>query len=273
MNEEKQALEERVQRALLQYALMRPESAGVLAFSFLLTFILSLFEASIFGIPNVTWMLVGIVAYLALAYSSYTDPDIAHKVVESLLRDDFTPGDIKDNELRAYLEEALDYRSRITDLITVRPDGALKVQLESMASQFDEWIEEIYVMASRLDEYRGERQRLHNGFTKAERQNKEYKKRLSKVRDEKLRADLERNIENNNRQISTIQSLEATMARAKLRLEDTITAMATIYPQTLLLDAKDIDSSRYDRLQQEIADEVDELGDVLYAMDEVYASS
>ncbi len=272
MQEEKQALEQRVQRALLQYALMRPESAGVLAFSFLLTFVLSLFDTAIFGIPNATWMIVGIVAYLALAYSSYTDTDIAHKVVESLLRDDFTPGDIGDEELRAYLEEALDYRSRITDLITQRPDGALKVQLEGMANQFDEWIEEIYTMAQRLDEYRGERQRLHNGFVKAEQQNKEYKKRLARVSDEQLRADLERNIENNDRQIKTIQLLEATMARAKLRLEDTITAMATIYPQTLLLDAKNIDSSRYDRLAQEIADEVDELGDVLYAMDEVYAT-
>ena len=272
MQEEKEALEARVQRALLQYALMRPESAGVLAFSFLLTFVLSLFDASLFGIPNITWFIVGLVSYLALAYSSYTDADIAHKVVESLLRDDFTPGDINDEVLRGHLEEALDYRSRITDLITARPDGALKVQLQSMASQFNEWIEEIYLMATRLDEYRAERQRLHNGFVKAEQQNKEYRRRLERVRDAKLREDLERNIENNNRQIKTIQSLEATMERAKLRLEDTITAMATIYPQTLLLDAKNIDSNRYDRLQQEIADEVNELGDVLYAMDELYAT-
>ena len=72
--------------------------------------------------------------------------------------------------------------------------------------------------------------------------------------------------------MKTIETLEYTMERARLRLDSTVTSMATIYPQTLLLDAKDIDSSRYRRLEHEIQEEVTELADVLYAMDEVYSA-
>jgi hypothetical protein len=60
------------------------------------------------------------------------------------------------------------------------------------------------------------------------------------------------------------------MERARLRLENTLTAMGTIYTQTMLVGAKDIDSGRAKRLREEIGEEVNELGDVLSAMDEVY---
>jgi hypothetical protein len=49
------------------------------------------------------------------------------------------------------------------------------------------------------------------------------------------------------------------MERARLRLENTLTAMSTIYTQTMLVGAKDIDSGRARRLRDEIAEEVNEL--------------
>jgi hypothetical protein len=75
------------------------------------------------------------------------------------------------------------------------------------------------------------------------------------------------------RQIETINTLEKTMQRAELQLETTMTALGTIYSQTMLVGAKDIDSGRAKRLRQDIDSEVSELGDVLLAMDEVYANS
>ena len=63
------------------------------------------------------------------------------------------------------------------------------------------------------------------------------------------------------------------MQRAELQLETTMTALGTIYSQTMLVGAKDIDSGRAKRLRQDIDSEVSELDDVLLAMDEVYASS
>ena len=63
------------------------------------------------------------------------------------------------------------------------------------------------------------------------------------------------------------------MDRAQLKLESTFTALGTIYSQTMLVGAKDIDSGRAKRLQQDINDEVQEIDHILLAMDEVYASS
>jgi outer membrane protein TolC len=74
------------------------------------------------------------------------------------------------------------------------------------------------------------------------------------------------------RQLDTLASLDDTIQRAKLQLENSLTSLGTIYSQTMLVDAKDIDSGRARRLRQEIADEVTELHDVLIAMDEVYSA-
>jgi hypothetical protein len=63
------------------------------------------------------------------------------------------------------------------------------------------------------------------------------------------------------------------MERAQLQLETTLSSLGTIYSQTMLVGAKDIDSGRAKRLRQEISEEVVELDNILVAMDEVYASS
>ncbi len=273
MSDGPKTLEERVQRAMLQYAMMRPESAGFLAGTFLTSFLLSIFEANLFGVPNFAWLGVGLAGYAALVWSSYSDPKTGHKVINELLRSDFNPKKLKTKQLQEQIDEALEYRTRITDLINERRDGAMKDELTSVASQFDEWIEEIYDLAERLDDYQGEKDALVKRYFSAEKRLADLKKRQSKVRDERMKGDIENNINSLERQMQTIESLETTMERAKLRLENTLTAMSTIHSQTLLLGAKDIDSSRYQRLQADIAEEVEGLADVLYAMDEVYSES
>jgi hypothetical protein len=73
--------------------------------------------------------------------------------------------------------------------------------------------------------------------------------------------------------LETLEKLSDTIRRAELQLETSISQLATIYSQTMLVDAKDIDSSQARRLRLEISDEVDEIQDILLAMDEVYASN
>lgn len=274
MSGPRQALEERARRAILQHALMRWESAGVLAGSFLLTFLFSLFDYNLFGAPNITWFLVGLVAYLGLVYSSMTDEEGNRRVVEALLRAEFTPKRLRKPSLQAKIQEALDYRTRITGLIEQRSaDSVLKGQLQLMAGQFDEWIEEIYDLAQRLDAYELQIPTLKASYDNAVKRRSDLQQRRQQTRDDKVRAEIDQNIASLTKQIETIETLGNTMRRAELRLDNTLTAMGTIYPQTMLLSAKDIDSERYRRLQQEIAEEVNSLTDVLGAMDEVYSGS
>jgi CII-binding regulator of phage lambda lysogenization HflD len=84
--------------------------------------------------------------------------------------------------------------------------------------------------------------------------------------------EIETTTSNLQRQYNTILQLENTMERAELQLETTLSSLGTIYSQTMLVGAKDIDSGRAKRLRQEISEEVQELDSILIAMDEVYAS-
>lgn len=274
MTDNRRALETRVRNAMIQHALMRWEGVSLLAASFLATFVMSLYDFQLLGLPNILWLLLGLAGYLGLAYSSFTDEETGRRVAESVLRADFSPRRLENKELQAKINEAFDYRSRIAEQMRQRDtDTALRTQLEGVADQFDEWIEEIYLLAQRLDAYYRERGRLEQSRKSATTRLYSLQESLGRARDAQVRTEIEKNIESTQRQIATIETLDNTMARAKLRLENTVTAMATIHSQTLLLSAKDIDGSRYQRLQQDIADEVNELGDILVAMDEVYSES
>ena len=60
------------------------------------------------------------------------------------------------------------------------------------------------------------------------------------------------------------------MEQAQFQLESTITAMGTVYSQMMLLGSRDVASGRAQRLQQDIADQVQALQDVVHTVDEVY---
>jgi hypothetical protein len=87
-----------------------------------------------------------------------------------------------------------------------------------------------------------------------------------------VRQQIEVTLESLHRQMATLDNLGNTIQRAQLQLENSLSNLGTIYSQTMLAGAKDIDSSRAQRLRHEIADEVTELNDMLLAMDEVYTA-
>ncbi len=66
------------------------------------------------------------------------------------------------------------------------------------------------------------------------------------------------------------RALQSTIERGKLQMDQTLSSMGTVYSQLLLMDAKDIDSGKYQRLQDDIAEEVKGLREIAEAMDEVY---
>jgi len=90
-------LEKRVQQAILQEAFFRWESAAVISISLLM----AVFAPRLIGfIPSWAWLVGGLVAELALVYSSLTDPEFGRKVAADLLRHEFEPEKLGDQELR-----------------------------------------------------------------------------------------------------------------------------------------------------------------------------
>ncbi|GAB4149030.1 MAG: hypothetical protein Fur0021_09660 [Candidatus Promineifilaceae bacterium] len=266
----RQALEKRVQKALFQHALFRWESAVVIA----LTLLLAAFSSRLPGdIPAWAWLVGGALSEAALVYVSLKDPKTGEKVVANLLQAEFKPERLRSKELQNQIQKGLDYRQRITAAIQTQADGILKDNLVTTAQVIDEWLENIYSLAERLDRYEQQAGVLQRDRQNAYERIMDLKSRQNQERDNAVRSQIQVTLESMQRQIDTIDSLENTMKRARLQLEHTLSALGTIYSQSMLVDAKDIDSGRARRLQHEIAEEVHQLSDILSAMDEVYQAT
>jgi chromosome segregation ATPase len=266
------SFEKRAQRAILENAFFRWESAVVIGLTLVLT---TLSALPFVDIPVEWWMwlLGGGLAEALLVYSSYADPEANRQVVANMLKREFKPERLKDKRLQQQVDEALDYRSRITAAIRDRRDTVLRDNLADTARQIDEWLENIFNLAQRLDRFQQEQDILARDKKRAHERIRQLRPKLEVEQDPAVVSQIEVTIKNLERQLQTIGALENTMERAHLQLETTLASLGTIYSQTMLVGAKDIDSARAKRLRQEIADEVHELDDVLLAMDEVYSSS
>jgi hypothetical protein len=271
-SKEDESLRERVQKAMFREAIFRPESALVISIALLLA-VFAPQVGFLDFIPFWVWLLGGLGAEAALVYSSLTDPEFGRKVAAKVLRKEFEPQQLQDPRLRERMAEALDYRVRIEKAIRQQDDSLIKDELSQTAVQMDEWLEHIHDLALRIDRYRQGREVLVRDYDRTSKRIDELEKQLAAEDNPAVRTQIEATLESKKRQLETLEKLSDTIRRAELQLETSISQLATIYSQTMLVDAKDIDSSQARRLRLEISDEVDEIQDILLAMDEVYASN
>lgn len=271
MSKAREALKERVQKAVWQESFVRWESGVVLALTAMLTVFSAVGVPLVEFVPFWGWLLGGAVAEVALVYSSVLDPEFGRKVVAKMLKNEFKPERLKDKKLQQHINEALDYRSRIEKGIREHTDSVLKDELSATAGQIDEWLENIYDLARRIDRYQEEREILHRDRVRAESRMTQLNAEFAKASNPAVKQQIQTTLNSLERQLQTLQALEGTIQRARLQLENSLTHLGTIYSQTMLVDAKDIDRGSARRLRHEIAEEVTELNDLLLSMEEVYA--
>jgi uncharacterized protein YoxC len=60
------------------------------------------------------------------------------------------------------------------------------------------------------------------------------------------------------------------MRQASLQLDNSLTALATVYSQVHLIDAQSIGSGRAERLQADIQEQVASLNDLVSSINDVY---
>lgn len=272
MAKAREALEQRIQKAVWQESFVRWESAVVLALMAMLTTFSAVGVPIIEFVPFWGWLLGGVLAEAGLVYSSVRDPEFGRRVVSKMLKNEFKPERLKDKKLQRQINEALDYRSRIEKGIRERSDSVLKDELSQTASQIDDWLENIYDLAQRIDRYQEEREILHRDRVRAESRMTQLQAEFDRVNNSSIKDQIQTTLDSLQRQLQTLQTLEATIERARLQLENSLTHLGTIYSQTMLVDAKDIDRGSARRLRHEIAEEVTELNDLLLSMDDVYAA-
>lgn len=276
MSKAKRDIRQRAMREMIVHSFFDWKSAVVLALVILLTAI-TLIPSGLHLVDfspwwAAVWPIFGLLSEIALAWSNLNDPAFGHKVVADMLKDEFNPQRLKSKDLRRWVNRALEYRGRIETNIRETRDGLLKDHLLDIADEMEHWIRNVYQIAGRLDTYRSDpviRQDRKSVPTRIANLEQE----LAQETKPAVRLQIEETLQNKRTQLDHLERLDSAMQRARLQLESTLSSLGTVYSQTLLVGAKDIDSGRAKRLRQDIADQVVGLEDMLTTMDEVYLDS
>ncbi len=262
-------LQTEAQSAILQYALFRWESGVIVALTIVLFFLL---RRPFFWWPPFGWPLLGLVALVLLVYSSLNDAETNARVLLDLFQEQFDPRSIRDKELRKDIEMALAYQRRIETEVHKQREGLIRDRLEETANQITEWLSNIYQLAGRVDSYRSddllaqERAALPKELERLTAQRK-FESNAT------LQAQLDEVIAGKGKHWQSLRELDARMQQATLQLEQSLTALATVYSQVQLIDAQSINSGNAERLQDDIREQVERLNDLVASINEVYGNS
>jgi|DewCreStandDraft_5_1066085.scaffolds.fasta_scaffold00848_30 hypothetical protein len=259
-------LRRRAMWAMWSYAFFRWESAVVIALVILLTFFLP--QPFPWWQPWY-WIAGGVIAEIALVYSSFTDPEVGARVVAEMLRETFNPQRLRNPANQARVEKAFQYRAQIEAAIRAQRDSLLREHLQQTARGIDAWITGIYSLAERLDRYQNDAI-IAQDMKAVPQSIAALQARLRNEDDPTVRAQLEATIRDKQAQLESLRNLENLMERADSQLEGTLSALGTVYAQIQYVGAKDIDSGQAQRLRQEIADRVAALQDLVNSVDDVY---
>lgn len=214
------------------------------------------------------WLLAGVLAEGAYVYASITDPNASSEVVSRMLTEKYDPRAVRNNSARELLLRALEYKKQIDKFVSEQ-SGAMRVSMAATASDINNWIGYIYDLAKHIDMFES------NAIISRDRQNvpteiANLKRRLSAESDQAVKRELEEAIRIKQNLLSQLDGVGNSAKRAEIRMENTISQLGTVYAQMQLMDAKDLDSGRAQRLQSDIREEIAQLTDTLSTMDDMY---
>lgn len=260
----KDEMRQRAWKAILSNAFFSLESALIIAFSIAL---FGLGFAPFEAWQAWYWLVFGAVAEALYLGVTVTDPDANQKIVGDLLSQRFDPDEIRNPAARDRLKRAIEYQRLIAEA-SQRFTGPTRRSIETTADEVGDWVEQIHRLALRLDGFE-ENPIINRDRRMVPHDLKDLQRRLARETDPAVRAELEEAIQTKETQLANLRTLENNIKRADIQLDHTLSALGTVYAQVQLIDARDVDSARTQRLQSEIREEVLSLADTIAAIDEV----
>jgi hypothetical protein len=260
------SIEQRAQRAIIQHAFLRWESAVLVAGTILFSFF---FPHPFPWWPWWGWLALGLIAEVLIVYTSLTDAETAARVVSGIFREQFDPRLVRDRKLRDRLVQALEYRERIDRAVRQQRQGALREHLTDMAVGIDDWISQMFRLARRLDTYH-EDTVIQRDLKAVPREVDSLDARLRLESDPAVRKQMETTLAGKIAQHRSLERLADTMERAELQTDHSLSALGTVYSQILLIGAREVDSGRTQRLREDIREQVASLQDMVESINEVY---
>ena len=261
MSQARRDLEKRARNAILQEAFFRWESALDLAGMLILAVL----------IPAYWWvfLLVGVVIELFIGIRTMRNPDINAKAVARIFEKEFQPKVVKSRELQAKMAQALEYLQQVETAVLESKDGPMRDRLKRTTEGMVDWVEGVYRLAARLDNYRQD-QVITQDLKGVPEAIKSLRRRLAEADDPNLKQQIEETIRDREAQYASLKKLENTMENASLMLERNLSDMGRIYSQVVMMGSLNESAGKGADLQEAISEHVDQLQDQLEAMDEFH---
>lgn len=169
--------------------------------------------------------------------------------------------------LQAYLDQAIIYKAQLHQLLQATSNRHNGRHQERLAGQVNTWTEAITGLIQRVTLLRQDDLLLRDLAT-APQALRVLEARLEQETEPGLRAQLQRALDNRQKQVASLARLERILSQAELQIEDTLSQLGTLYSQ-LLTHQSTHHMVDYDRLSVDLEEAVGRLQDQLVALGEV----
>jgi len=262
-------------RGIWEHAIVRWESATLLALAMLSAAVGSI-AAAIGILPAWAWPIVPLLCLAgegALVWASLHDREGHREVVSRLLHDTFRPQQLTDPELSRQVLAALALRARIESLIRNTEAFGQHPDRANLALQFDGWIGVLCRLASQLDRLKSE-----FGFSDSQARGtatraRQLEQLAAAEEDSTTFQEMEATIAGHGALLDNLYQVRKTVERADLRLERSVSQLATVHAQVILMGARGLQGEPVNALCAEIAAEISNLRAMANAVDRVHGES
>ena len=262
-------IRQRTFSALMQNAILSPVSALLIGLGIILIGVGV--KVPILNLSPVYWLVLVLPLWLAYIVVKVINRKSGEVAASQVLREEYDIEYITSPSLRTFVSQAIAYRERIDKAVAQFDSPVMRGRLQDVANQVDTWVGQIYALARRLDVYRND-SIISSDLTSVPQSIKQLQTRLAVEADPSVKKDVADTLMRRQDQLMALKNLKSSMDRAELQLENTITALGTVYSQALLLDARDVDSTKTQRLRESITEQVASLNDLQSSLEEVYQS-
>ncbi len=253
---------------LLTNAVLRWESFVTLLITMILFIGVGQFELLGITLPAFAWLILGGAAEGALVLSMLTDPEEAQEALAKEFENKYDLAYVRNSVSRERLRTAMEYRRNMLKLLK-RHSGGMRVELRDTLNQVNNWIAAMYDLAIHIDSFEGN-ELVERDIRMVPQQIEKVKIRIERETDDRVREDLERQLNLLQQQRANLEQTKNSIKRAEIQLETTLSSLGTVYAQMSLLGTRgSVDGSKQQRMRLEIQDEVMSLQDTIEAMEEV----
>ena len=174
---------------------------------------------------------------------------------------------LSNKTIQAQIKMATSYIKEIDNVVKNISNQTGQTHAPDLSHKLADWLLGIKELAGSVEQYQ-KNELIHQDIELVKIAIEDLTEELANQRDEAVRAELERALDNRQKQLAALENLQNMMKRAEIKIEATLSVLGIIYSQVLTSQSTDYVAD-YGRLAAEVDEEVRRLQDHQAALEEV----